>query len=83
MIDRKKLGHLGDRLWATSGDDWSLRINISLTEPACASANITSDENPKSMLYHRFADTWQQAVRNSVNAAIEDMNRAEGKWGAP
>ena len=80
MISKKKLEDLGERLWRTSGDDWVLKVTIDLTEPACATANIVSDSFRQSTLYHRWGDTWQEAVKASVDAAIEDMNRAEGKW---
>lgn len=71
LTTKQKMDALGNVLYGETKHDWELTVHHTLTEPTCPVANV-QPEGMQSTRYACFADTVEEAIAASVNAAYRE-----------
>jgi|TARA_Y100000310_G_C20650690_1_gene799262 metal-sulfur cluster biosynthetic enzyme len=70
-INHEKIEALGE-LYDKTGDDWTLTVHHTLTEPTCPTAVVCA-EGSNAVRYRVDADTIEEAINRSVDLAHREL----------
>jgi len=69
-IDHREISEKLKGLWKKTGEDWTLSISVSLTEPTAPVAGIAPDGNNMT----RYT-CWGDSIEDAVNKAVDLVYR--------